>query len=253
MRLVVCGVVTILVFLTLPLSGQNAQPFGSLANSQSVREELGIAIKNGVQNAYTTPKKYLGIKGHPFIADGWMDGKVCLKKDSAVISNPVVKYRFDSYGNELWIYNGKDSIVAYSKDINWFEVSEMNQIRAFRKYPLNSIRSPQTFYCALLDTKDIHFVRDMKKALVRADFVDKGMYSTGSPYDRFEEKHQWLIAFGNDSFKKIKLNVKSILEEVPSKHRKAASTWVRSQKMKGKISEQEAIQLLGYVQSLIQA
>lgn len=249
---VVCGVVTILVFLILPLSGQNAQPFGSLANSQSVREELGIAIKNGVQNAYASPKKYLGIKGHPFIADGWMEGRICLKKDSAIIANQLVKYRFDSYGNEVWIYNGKDSIVAYSKDINWFELMDKDQIRTFRKYPQNSEKAPQTFYCALLDTKDIHFAQDMKKALVRADFVDKGMYSTGSPYDRFEEKHQWLIAFGNDSFKKIRLNVKSILEEVPPKHRKAASAWARSQKMKGKISEQEAIQLLGYVQCLIQ-
>jgi len=253
MRFAVYGVITILFFLTLPLCSQNSQPYGSLANSQSVREELGIAIKNGVQNAYASPKKYLGIKGHPFICDGWMEGKVCLKKDSAIIASQLVKYRFDSYGNELWIYNGKDSIVAYSKDINWFEVNDQDQIRIFRKYPRNSEKSPQTFYAALFDTKEIHFVRDMKKALVRADFVDKGMYSTGSPYDRFEEKHQWLLAFGNDSFKKIKLNVKSILGEVPTKHRKAASAWARSQKMKGKISEQEAIQLLGYVQSLIQA
>jgi hypothetical protein len=235
------------------LLGQGTQPFGSLANSQSVREEMSIAIKNGIQNAYTTPKKYLGIKGHPFIADGWMNGKVCLKKDSAVIANPTVKFRFDSYGNELWIFNGKDSIVAYSRDIHWFEVTDEDQIYTFRHYPYNSEKSPEDFFAALFDTKDIHFVRDMKKALVRADFVDKGMYSTGSPYDRFEEKNQWLLAFGNQPFSKVKLNVKSILDEFPPKYRKSAASWARTKKMKGKISEQEAIQLLGYVQSLIQS
>jgi hypothetical protein len=235
----------------VPVLSQSTQPFGALANSQSVREEMGIAIKNGIQNAYTTPKKYLGIKGHPFISDDWMAGKVCLKKDSAVIANPLVKYRFDAYSNELWIYNGKDSMVAFSKDIHWFEVMEADRIYTFRKYPRNNEKSPQDFYMALLDAKDIHFVRDMKKALVRADFVDKGMFSTGSPYDRFEEKHQWLLAIGTGSFAKVKLNVASILDEFAPKYRKAASAWAKSQKFKGKISEQEAIQLLGYVQQLM--
>ena len=32
--------------------GQDTKPYGSLANQTSVREELSIANKNGIQNAY---------------------------------------------------------------------------------------------------------------------------------------------------------------------------------------------------------
>ncbi|MGB4960536.1 MAG: hypothetical protein WBO36_13735, partial [Saprospiraceae bacterium] len=79
---VLCTLLFLMINILIAV-GQTTQPYGSLSNTQSVRDELGIAMKNGVQNAYSLPKRYEGVRGTPFYYDQWSEGVLCLRADSS--------------------------------------------------------------------------------------------------------------------------------------------------------------------------
>ena len=225
---------------------QTSQPYGALNNTQSIRDELGIAMQNGVQNAYTLPRRYEGIQGNPFLSNTWSPGVVCLVKDSAIVSDPKIKYKFESFTNELWILNGKDSMIAYSKDIHWFLLENEKESFTFFKFPKYSNGNPNKFFRNLYNGKKIRFVQEIRKELRRADFIDKGMYTAGLPYDRFEEKNIYLMSVGNDIFRKIKLNLSDLTDLMDAKTRKKAKAFAKDNKLKGKLTEEEAIRIIEF-------
>ncbi len=247
----------LLIFLFLFLNicvqrtvAQSTQPYGSLNNTQSVRDELGIAMKNGVQNAYTVPKRYEGIQGDPFFNNQWKTGIVCLVKDSVVVNNATTRFKFESYTNQLWILTGKDSMIAYSKDIHWFVLDDGLISHTFLKFPKYSNGNPNKFFRNLYNGKTIRLVEEAKKELRRADFIDKGMYSSGLPYARFEEKNVYLLSVGGDVFRKTKLSVSDLIDMLDSHIQKKVKLFAKQNKLKGKITEQEAIQLIQFADEL---
>ncbi|MCE2790073.1 MAG: hypothetical protein LW630_09205 [Saprospiraceae bacterium] len=247
-----CLVILFLCINLFPESSftQSTQPYGSLNNTQSVRDELGIAMKNGVQNAYTVPRRYEGVQGNPFYNSQWTTGIVCLVKDSAVVNNGTTRYKFESFTNELWILNGKDSMIAYSKDIYWFVLDEGKVSHTFLKFPKYSNGNPNKFFRNLYNGNKIRFVQEAKKDLRRADFIDKGMYSSGLPYDRFEEKNVYLLSVGNDILRKVKLSVSDLTDMLDGAIQKKMKQYARQNKLKGKLSEQEAINFIQYADGL---
>jgi len=238
--------IAINVLSLLSAYGQKQQPYGSLGNNLSVRDELGIAMKNGVQNAYTMPRKYEGIQGDPFYDNRWSSGVVCLVKDSAIVNQSQTKFKFDSYTNELWILQGRDSMIAYSRDIHWFMLDNEAKQVTFLKFPQQSNGSPHKFFRVLYNGHMVKLAQEVKKELRRADFIDKGMYSSGSPFDRFEEKSVYVLAVGKDLFRKTKLTLNDLTDGMTVPLRKKVKLYAKEQKIKGKLSEEEAIRLLMY-------
>ncbi len=225
-----------------------SSPYGALSNTQSVRDELGIAVKNGMQNAYTFGSRYEGIKGLPFYKNGWSEGVVCLKKDSVVVNKPELKLRFDAYANELWIKQGKDSMIAYSKDINWFVLIDGDLQETFIKAPLINKDFPNYFYKLMFNGENYILFKELRKELIRADLVDKGMVSTGLPYDRFEEKVKYYLKADGQSIKKIKPTRKSLIKELPRRYEKKLITFCNTSDISGKLSEKEMIDILTFLQ-----
>lgn len=233
----------------LPGQTNTSSPYGALSNTQSVRDELGIAVKNGMQNAYTFGSRYEGIKGLPFYKNSWSEGVVCLKKDSVVVNKPELKLRFDAYANELWIKQGKDSMIAYSKDINWFVLIDGDLQETFIKAPLINKDFPNYFYKLMFKGDNYILYKELRKELIRADLVDKGMVSTGLPYDRFEEKIKYYLKTGENTIKKIKPSRKSFIKELPKRYEKKLISFCNNSDISGKLSEQEMIDILTFLQN----
>lgn len=250
-RLPASIVFTVLICFQIILHAQTStsSPYGALSNTQSVRDELGIAVKNGIQNAYAFGSRYEGVRGLPFYRDNWSDGVVCLRKDSAVVNKPDLKLRFDSYANELWIKQGKDSLIAYSKDINWFVLINGDIQETFIKVPGINKTFPNYFYRLLYKGQEYSIYKEVKKELVRADLVDKGMVSTGLPYDRFEEKVKYFIQTKDGAYKKFKPTVKTLIKELPKRYEKKLKSYCKSSGISGKLSDKEMTDIMSFLQS----
>ncbi|MBK9254781.1 MAG: hypothetical protein IPM42_04775 [Saprospiraceae bacterium] len=234
------------------VSAQETQPYGSLSNSQSVRDEFGIALKNGFQNAYSFSNRYKGVKGHPFLYNEWKSGIVCLKVDSVILNNPNIKFKFDSYNNELWILNNTKSLIAYSTDINWFALDGELYQHSFYKFPEIDPSNRDKFYELLYDGEKSILVREVKKVLTKANYIDKGMYSTGDPDDRFDEKNNYQLSFQKKDFQKIKLNLKSILKQLPKPIQSNLKEYCKTHNISGNLSEITAIQILSYLDTILE-
>lgn len=252
MRFIIITFISSIYFPYLSLC-QTSAPFGSLSSSQSVREEFGIATQNKIQNAYTFSNRYRGVQGHPFLENSWTSGLICLNPDSVIVNDPKVKLKFDAYNNELWILNKTDSMIAYSKDIHWFSLKMDEKEEIFLKFPKNSKNEPQKFYNTVFHGSHVVLVHDLKKELKRADFIDKGMYTSGSPYDRFEEEYKFYFAFKNDEFKKVKLNAGSLIDLLPKKYQKNVKNFCKQNKISGKLDENQAVSLLTHFESLMKS
>lgn len=223
-------------------------PYGALSNTQSVRDELGIAAKNGIQNAYAFGSRYEGVRGLPFYKNSWSEGVVCLKRDSAVVSKPDLRLRFDSYANELWIKQGKDSLIAYSRDINWFVLIDGDIQETFLKVPGINKAFPNYFYRLLFKGQDYLVYKEVKNELVRADLVDKGMVSTGLPYDRFEEKAKYYLQTKDGVYHKFKPTVKGFMAELPKRYHKKLKTYCKASDISGKLSDKEITDMMMFLQ-----
>ncbi len=239
---------TIIVLIFSNIICINAQdpPFGSLANAQSARDELSIAISGEMKNAYTFGSKYKGILGSPFLSNEWQKAIICLKRDSIIIDRTDVKIKFDVYSNELWIMHKRDSSIINSNDIHWFELRETEH-RKYKKFPTVNSGKPNLFYEEIFNDKGVILIKQISKKLIKADFVDKGMYTIGQPYDRFEEKIEYLWKNKNGEFTEVKLNTKDLEKFVEKSSKKSFSEFLKQQNLKGKITEKEAVLILSYV------
>ncbi len=90
-------------------------------------------------------------------------------------------------------------------------------------------------------------IKQISKKLIKADFVDKGMYTIGQPYDRFEEKIEYLWKNKNGEFTEVKLNTKDLEKFVEKSSKKSFSEFLKQQNLKGKITEKEVVLILSYV------
>lgn len=224
--------------------GQDTKPYGSLANQTSVREELSIASKNGIQNAYAYAKRYAGVQGDPFLYNRWIAGTVCLKKDSAIVENEKLNIKFNAFANELWILNGQDSMIAFAKDINWFSINMPMEKLTFEKHPDRFPANGNYFYRTVYQNDDFVLIQDARKKLKKADYVDRGMYTSGSMYDRFEDDSQYLLSYRGGEFAHVKLTVKSFTKALPQSFRKKAEAQAKKNMIPSKFSEPEAARFL---------
>ena len=226
------------------IHSQDTKPYGSLANQTSVREELSIANKNGIQNAYAFTQRYKGVLGDPFMENKWSEGKICLTQDSAIVEKQQVRIKFSSYTNELWILNGQDSMIAFSKDIRWFAFTKSLSEDVFEKHPEINPSDPDRFYKNVYTDKEFRLVQDVRKKLKKADYVDRGMYTSGSQYDRFEDDNEYHLCYQNRPPTKVKLSVSSFKKALPKNMSKKLDAQAKKHMIPSKFSERDARRLL---------
>lgn len=238
----------VIFFIAIDMQAQTEKPFGELANSQSVAFEFGQILNDGPNKiSYGFNNTYKGINGHPFYRHVWQKGKICLAKNENVIENDVVRYKFDAYKNELWIWNGKDSLIMNSRDIKWFALQVDSGYQYFNKYPQLSRGFPENFFLELYRGKQIILVKDVQKKVKRSDYVDKGMYTTGDPNDRLIDAHKYLISIKNSTFIKIKPTVKSISVQLDDLLKKKCQNFAKKRRWKNTLDDDKLKALLNYL------
>ncbi|HOY12713.1 MAG TPA: hypothetical protein PLY70_06210 [Saprospiraceae bacterium] len=239
-------ILSCLILANIHISLAQDSQFGALANAQSARDELSIAISGDMKNAYTFGNKYKGILGSPFLNQDWQKAIICLKRDSLIIDRADVKVKFDVYSNELWIMHKRDSSIINSNDIHWFEIGDPIS-GTYKKFPSVNSGKPNLFYQEIFNVNGVKLIKQISKKLIKADFVDKGMYTIGQPYDRFEEKTEYFFSNATNEFQELKLNTKDFEKFVEKPYKKSFSEFLQQQNLKGKITEKEAVLILSYV------
>lgn len=238
----------VIFFTANDMQAQGEKPFGELANSQSVAFEFGQILSDGPNKiSYGFNNTYKGINGHPFYRPVWQKGKICLAKNEKVVEHDLVRYKLDAFKNELWIWNGKDSLILYSRDIKWFALQVDSGFQYFNKYPLLSRAFPEKFFLEIYHGKQIILVKDVQKKLKQSDYVNKGMYATGDPADKLVDAHKYLISIKNKSFVKIKPTVKSISGQLDGLMKKKCENFARKRKWKRTLDNEKLIILLHYL------
>ncbi len=238
---------------SIVIAQQNTN-YGQLANQQGVREEIQNVITKGnnFRHAYGFNNTYKGVVGSPFYYNNWCSGKMVLNNIKDTIFTPDVKFRFDALNNELWILKTRDSLIAFSKDINYFELHNKFDIEKFVKIEESMIDADKNrFYKLVFKNEKIRFYQDTKKVLKPANFIDKGMYSTGDPYDSIIEKYQYLIAINYDPITPIKNTTKDLIKAFSPKYKMNAVNYFKEKKLKGQLSEQEIHMFLEHMTSLL--
>lgn len=248
-------IIITLLFLKLSIAfSQQNNNYGNVANQQGVREEIQNVITKGnnFRHAYGFNNTYKGVVGSPFYYDTWSIGKMVIKNAKDTIFSQDVKLRFDALNNELWILKMRDSLIAYSKDINYFELHHGFQVEKFVKINENLDDSDKNrFYKLVFKSEKISFYQDIKKIIKPANFVDKGMYSTGDPYDKIIEKYQYFIITNHNKSAPIKNTTKDFIKVFSPKNKMDAVNYFKKKKLKGQLSEPEIKMFLEQMSSLL--
>ncbi|MBN8683396.1 MAG: hypothetical protein J0L99_12165 [Chitinophagales bacterium] len=243
----------LLLGLAVNLSAQDSpQTYGALANAASVTQELASVMSGESTRALVVfDNRYEGVRGTPFLFDGWEPGAIQIKKDSLWYARPL-KFRFDIYEHELQVRNdsSQTEVIPDNDAFYRFQIqSPEGKQLLFGKYELPGFRHPQ-FAQVIYQGNKYTLVRHYKKVLKKADLVDKGMVTTGHAYDRFEIMTEYHVRANKQDFQKTALKLKD-LKALPNKTGdKKLENYCREHKLKGKLSESQAMQLLAFMDRL---
>jgi hypothetical protein len=234
-----------LFILNLALTQDNAPPIG-------IATELSTVISGG-KSQFVRPfdnRFNDATKGSPFLQDVWLPGTLMLFDSSN--TGDSLRFKFDTYHNEIWVIkNAYDSVILYSTYIRALDMWEPDGKRwKFKKYEIDNSTSPVKFYQAVYEGKSYTLVKDEHKLLVKANFVERGVYTTGLPYDRFEGSatDYYLRVAPDQPFEKISLKKKVLIEKASGKKANALESYCKKEKIGKNLSDDEAIQVLQFLE-----
>lgn len=224
------------------------------APSIGIATELSSAISGGKSQFVRTFDQRFedDTKGSPFLEDSWLPGTLTLF-DSSQAGGDSVKFKFDSYFNEIWVLkNNLDSVILYSTYIRSLKMNAPNGRQwLFKKYAVDNSSSPVKFYQPIFEGRNYTLIKDEHRLLVKANFVERGVYSTGLPYDRFEgtATDYYLQQAPDQPFVKVALKKKALLEFLPASKSKALEGFCKKEKIGKNISEAEAGRIFRFLEA----
>jgi hypothetical protein len=223
----------------------------SLANGASVSDEI-INLSSGgyYSTALQFDNRYKGIKGSPFVQEEWSEGTLYLT-DSTIVGTPL-KYKFDAYSNEIWTKDAAgQEIVLYSHQFWGLDLKKPDGSRwTFRKMAVPGESDPHRFYRVLYAGSKYTLFDNLRKTIKRADYQDRGLYTSGSTDDAFEEKNTYWLRVADQSVKEAGLKKNALLRALPSGVSSRAESYCKKQGLKGKLSENEALGVLQFLEKL---
>ena len=220
------------------------------APSIGIATELSSAISGGKSQFVRTFDQRFNddTQGSPFLVDEWLPGALVLFDSTE--TGDSLQFKFDTYYNEVWVLkNKRDSVILYSTYIRSLVLhSPDGRQLQFKKYEIDNSSSPIKFYQPVYEGQQMTLVKDEHKLLIKANFVERGVYNTGLPYDRFEggKTDYYLQRAKDQPFEKINLKKKELLALAPAAKAKALEAFCKKEKIGKNLSDQEARQILTY-------
>ncbi len=217
-----------------------------------IATELSTAISGGKsQFVRTFDHRFAdGTQGSPFLVDYWLPGTLILFDSTQ--TGDSLEFKFDTYLNEIWVLkNRQDSVILYSTYIRALELRAPDGRQwHFKKYQVDNSHSPVLFYQTIFEGRQFTLVKDERKLLVKANFVDRGVYTTGLPYDRFEGStvDYFVQPAPGKPFVKIALKKRDFLALAPAARLKALEAFCKQEKIGKNLTEAEAAKILAFME-----
>ncbi|HND89893.1 MAG TPA: hypothetical protein PK971_16290 [Saprospiraceae bacterium] len=220
----------------------------ALSNGASVTDEI-INLSSGgyYSTALQFDNRYKGVKGSPFLWDAWSPGTLYLS-DTVRVATPLM-FKMDVYTNEVWTKDAiAQEIILYSHQFRALDLQHLDgSTWKFRKVITPGQPDPHRFYHMLYEGRRFSLYEDLYKTIKRADYQDRGLYTSGSTDDAFVERQKiWLIT-DKQAAQEISLKKKALLQALPPADADRAAAYCKLHGLKGKVSEAEAVRLLEYL------
>ncbi len=246
------------VVLTFFYCSMTAQTTSKIDNttmsSFSKQDELRKALSGSqARNVTGFDNRYEGVKGSPFLFEDWLEGKLVLS-DSAVVSNQLL-YKFDAVKNEVWIKmnNGQERILFNNELLSFeFYKPDGKKIK-FKKVKLPESENRHHFIITIFDGQNATLLKDIKKIFRKSNLEDKGIVTVGNPYDWFEEINTFYVKKGNTQLEKVVLKKSNIIDafKLSKPATESVEKFCKSNDIKGKLTEEEALKMIVYIDSLL--
>lgn len=204
-----CIIIFLLCISTNSYSQSTITPSSS-DNSLSIKGDLSDALNDRVLLESGNNSEN---QGSPYLYDDWFLAHI-ITADSNVI-NKLVPTKIDIFRNQICAKNdaGKELALKSSKVLGIEMLDDKGFKRVFKRYFVKQKYLP--YYCEVLyESPKIIFLTHHVKVFKRADYVQRGVVSSGSPFDRFElEDDTYYVKLGGKEFQKIELTRKNFIEQ----------------------------------------
>ncbi len=220
-----------------------------LPNGASVTDEiLNLSSGGYYSTALQFDNRYKSIKGSPFLWDEWSEGTLYLT-DSTIVGTSL-KYKFDAYSNEIWTKDAAGlELVLYSHQFWAVDIKHADGSRwMFRKMAVPDVNDPHRFYRVLFAGSKYTLFADVQKTIKRADYQDRGLYTSGSTDDAFVDKKTYWVRVAEQSVQEAGLKKNILLKALPGAASARADSYCKKKGLKGKLSEAEAVGVLEFLE-----
>jgi hypothetical protein len=163
--------------------------------------------------------RYEGIKGSPFVFEGWKAGTVTIRDDEQSI--PFEGISLDAHNKVVWVRT--ENIppgVIEMENISRVEIHSDGESQIFLIYPSGRIegsRKDDLKVYELLYKGEITLLKEHGKKFYKASY--QGAYSSDRRSDEYKDVNRWFLKDEKGQFHKIKLRSGSI-EKVLSSRKK---------------------------------
>lgn len=241
-----------LVFGGTAIYAQASTADNAAMNSFSKLDNMKSLLSNRARNVTSFDNRYEGVKGTPFLNEDWLEGKLVLA-DSVLVKNKML-FKFDVLNNEVWIkYKTDEEHILYNRELLTLELFHNDGKKTkFIKFKLPENENRHHFSMAIFEGKSFILVKDMKKIFRKSNLEDKGFVTVGHAYDWFEEQANFYVRKGSDITTKVSLKKADIMEaaRLSRPHTVLVEKYCKEHNLKGKLTEEEAMQLVGYMNIL---
>ncbi len=185
-----------------------AQTNGQAGQASSKRSDLIKTNAAVLLNPFDD--RYEGIKGSPFIFEGWKAGSVTVRDDDRSISFEGII--LDAHKMVIWVQT--ENIppgVIEMKNVSRVDIDSGEENRTFLIYPSGRIEGnnkDDLKVYELLHEGDYTLLKEHGKKFYKASY--QGAYSSDRRSDEYKDVNRWYLKAEKGEFQKIKLGPGSI-------------------------------------------
>ena len=194
--------------------------------------------------------KYEGVQGSSLIFDKYLPGKVIVN-DSTITSESVLM-NIDAIADEVRFKtpNKPERALNNSKFLGVQMTDENGKSYIFKRFRVYEKAFGNALVQIISETNELTFVKLIQKQFRRADYENRGVTSTGKPYDSFFTTTNYYVKKENHLFKKIRLLKNEIIGLAPPEKFQDLEKLCRDHHIGTKLDENEAAALIKTIESL---
>ena len=234
-------------FLPHTIQAQSSITNASNDNALTINGNIADAL-NGKQLIESGRISEVG--GSPFLFETWQPAYVFNAHGKKI--DQLVSSKIDIFRNQIVLKNeaGKEIYLDPLKVSGIEIIDEKGATKKLKRFSVKQNYLP--YYCEVLfESPKIILVLNNVKIYKRADFVQRGVIATGSPYDRFElGDKDYYLKVANKSFQKINLTRTDFTKQFEPEQQKKLIDFCKSNGISKKLNGSEVFLLCNFAVGL---